>query len=435
MIVFDGEDICVHYHEGRSDFLLVTFIGVGHEDAWSHYYFSKTIVEKQNINCLGIATKKRNWYVTDEMQAVFDIIKEKKKQFAKIITMAPSAGGYAALRYSVFLQSDYTFVFAPVLTPQLLADVEKEAGASNPSMEKMRIKELEVSGNVVVFYDKKHAIDQKTAQSLFSFNRINFAKIHILPVPHAGHIVYENIKGEAIFSAMISYAQNNGQDITKLYQDLSYVRRRNYVNIYNKLMAAYHKHPLLCYNMLISDKFIQIKYFTRILEDHRNILRIIAALSVRGYTQEAANLFMIVSLYYLSGHYNNRYRINQASNRIVCIDCMGGVLSYSLLEKRLKSAHPVLNAESTYLVYLTMFNSKFYPSINHLGNRFFLKKEASNIILTQNVNDSNILYSISDHNETSIQCEDRFLSVLVNCEVSWEATAWLSCEKFSMIYL
>lgn len=98
MIIFNGKDICVHYNEGHTDFLLITFMGIGHETAWENQYFAKPFVENQNISCLGIVSKERNWYVTDEIQNVFAIIDAVRATYKKIITIGLSAGGVCCIK-------------------------------------------------------------------------------------------------------------------------------------------------------------------------------------------------------------------------------------------------------------------------------------------------------------------------------------------------
>ncbi len=437
MLIFDGEEIAVHLNKGASDFLLITFIGIGHEERWRDQYFAKPFVEKEQINCLGIVTKKRNWYVSDEMQEVLKYIDQIRSFYKKIVTIGLSSGGYAALKYSSLLKSNFTIVMAPQLSidPDEWPTIPEWAQLCSQKMKGMGIKVENVQGSILILYDKKHDIDRKTAEHILSFNQNGVVDVKILSIPYAGHIIYESIKGSETLKKLISYSLDNNRNFPRLFKDLMAIRRKNYVNIYNKLMAGYFKHPLLCYQILNSDNFLKVKYYNRILLDETNLFKIVAQLAIYNYQKEASRLFLLLSFYYASKKYDLSRQREYKGNRIALLDHRGRFLAFSNYLHKFISNNPTFNPLNSSLVYLTFINDGLYPYVEYLDRKFYFEKKNNQIFLTENCFNTDDFVKVKMNNKkVCLYHKNNFLSVVSDDNVNFNATTWFEYETFIPIY-
>lgn len=116
MIIFEGEELILHYHEGDSDYIIISFVGAGHSHEAQKSFFLKPIVEKYNISCLGITCKSDNYYLHENIKEIITLCNEISLKYKKVILIGVCMAGYAALKYSKLLNADIVFAMSPACT-------------------------------------------------------------------------------------------------------------------------------------------------------------------------------------------------------------------------------------------------------------------------------------------------------------------------------
>ena len=115
-IIANGETLVAHHHPGETSFLLVTFIGAFHEGETEHVYLMKDIVESTGIACVGIATRLRNLYISDELDGIAAQVRAIRRPGQKLITLGQSSGGYAAIKFADLFGADHAVAFSPTFS-------------------------------------------------------------------------------------------------------------------------------------------------------------------------------------------------------------------------------------------------------------------------------------------------------------------------------
>lgn len=105
-IVFEGDELVVHYHQAETDYILVTFEGAHEHEHATSAFFGKPVIEKLGISCVGITAKANHWYLSKETKTAQEYTRDITKKFPKVIIIGNSMGGHAALAWSKFLNAD-----------------------------------------------------------------------------------------------------------------------------------------------------------------------------------------------------------------------------------------------------------------------------------------------------------------------------------------
>ncbi|MCX2561413.1 hypothetical protein OQ252_08410 [Acetobacter farinalis] len=265
-ILYNGNDTVVHFHAGAEDFVIITFMGLYHEEDAEDTYFLKPIAEKLNYTCIGITTKKQNWYVSSEMEEVISICRS-MTEGKKVITFGPSMGGYAAIKYSNRLNADYVLALAPKFSiyhedcslPEHYTQYIKEY------MKDMAIKPEDTKGEIYICYDPSEEVDNFQA---YETSRRCKSSV-LIPVFYAGHIVIDSLIGvQSIKTIMECFDfQDNKKTTEKLTRRINNIRRKNNNNIINKIYREGRSKPSLIYNILMSDKFSNKKRSSDVYND------------------------------------------------------------------------------------------------------------------------------------------------------------------------
>ncbi|MCC6103548.1 hypothetical protein [Acetobacter sp.] len=434
-VIYESNDIVVHYHTGPSDTLLITFLGIGHEANALHTYFGKPIVESHNIACIGFTTKERNWYYCPNMEEALKIAKEYSKHFKKIIALGISAGAYASIKYSKNLKSDITLAFAPQLS---IDDRECEvipewASLCTPQMRGMGIKASDIYGDIFLFYDKHHFNDTKTALTIHDFARFSpDSNVSLINIPNGGHILYESIKGSKNFLTLIEIANFNLDPQKKsifFTKEIRNMRRHNYVNIYNKIKNSYHKHPYLVWKLLASQKFLSIPKNDLILNDETLFYKLAFILNDKGYCYEASTLVQAMIAHHTTNNFNlylikNDYHIKGVA---ILFDHRGRTLGYSVKKKQCVSSNIIWMENDATPVQCILVHNKIYPTVSYFGERFFLnlEKNGSVVLSTQ---PSNIMLNGQHLQEKN----GKYLSVVDDTTTNWVDNC-LTWETFSLV--
>ena len=176
-LIYQGSEIVAHHHEGKSDFLLITFICASFEQVADTTYFLQSYVNSYDVNAIGITTRRRTYYISDEMTEVLELVKPYTERFRVVIVCGLSMGGYAAIKYSSRLSADCVLALSPVFSTDL-NDLEIPEGIQARYVERMLkqglvahnidmsvdyagmgIRTEDCAGLVVSIYDPKHTID------------------------------------------------------------------------------------------------------------------------------------------------------------------------------------------------------------------------------------------------------------------------------------
>lgn len=192
-ILFDDEHISVIFNKGESDYLLITF-GDSLSIANGFSFFADKVASKLNLNCIGIMPKQRNWYPKDSILKSLEKINNIIKGFERIVSYGGSMGGYAAIKYS----KEFCATTVIALCPQWSIDPEECEGNRSgyekyfsENLKGMGVISNDISGDVVIIYDRTHKIDSYHADKLFSLS----GKFHSIEMPLIGHHVTSAIAG------------------------------------------------------------------------------------------------------------------------------------------------------------------------------------------------------------------------------------------------
>lgn len=434
-IIYESNDIVVHYHTGSSDTLLITFLGIGHEANALHTYFGKPIVENHNIACIGFTTKERNWYYCANMDDALRVVNEYSTNFKKIIAIGISAGAYASIKYSKKLKSHTTLAFAPQLS---IDDRECEvipewASLCTPEMRGMSIKATDIYGEIFLFYDKHHAFDTKTALKIHDFARSSpDSNISLINIPSGGHILYESIKGSKNFLTLIEIASLNltfAQKITFFTKEIRNMRKYNYVNIYNKIKNSYYKHPYLVWKLIASKKFLSIPKKNLILNDETLFYKLAFILNNNGYCYEACTLVQSMISYHITDNFNlfaikDNYHFKGIT---LLLDHRGRTLGYSVKKKQCVSSNIIWMENDATPVQCILVQNKIYLSVLYYKERFFLSLEKNGSIVLS-MQPGNIILNGQCVQENN----GKYLSVVDDTTTTW-VDKCLTWETFSLV--
>ncbi len=209
-IIFNGEKLVAHHHEGNGDVLLVTFIGAFHEEAAETHYLMREAVERNHLDCVGVTARVRNLFVSDEIYAIAERARALRRPEQKVVVIGQSTGGYAAVKFAQAFGADYVLSFAPLysldvtdlgLTPDMtLALQVLEQGLRfhrvPPEIVRtgMHPTREDCPAPVVFVYDTVNETDSYAADL---YERV-FPDARFVRAPHVGHAIVNNI-GDAEF--------------------------------------------------------------------------------------------------------------------------------------------------------------------------------------------------------------------------------------------
>lgn len=286
MIVFDGQEIVINYHEGSSDYIFVSFNSLGtnnHEN--KERYFLKPIAEKYNFSCLGIITKVDNYYLHPEMQQVIEVCNNITKNYKKIIVIGLSMGGYGALKYSKALNADIVFTMSPRCTidieQQPLYSKEVEIAATLPPevVKNSTIKADDVGGKVFLVCDPLSPPDSLDFEHSTHL-RQELPRAHFLPTYFTKHMVIFHLQGSVVFKSIIDALATGDKD--NIVKTVTYVRRHHINNIIAKTDRFLQKYPYLTHKMLAGPTFDKVKNNHFILDHYQQRLKLCYLLNAKG---------------------------------------------------------------------------------------------------------------------------------------------------------
>lgn len=439
-IIFDSDDIVVNFHQGDSKLLVITFIGIGHEESAYNIYFGKPVFHKYNISCIGVTTKRRNWYCSPNMQKALEVICRFSLGYSKTITIGLSAGAYAAIKYSTILRSNVTIALAPQLSidDRETSVIPEWSALCTPAMRGMGIKKEDISGDIFILYDRHHRDDRHAAEIIrgYMVGRSDVI-IGLVNVPSAGHIIYESLKGSKNLMALIETAGSNlpfQERQALLAQQTCIFRRRNAVNVYNRIHAGFEKHPLLTWYLLASRHFSNLKKVDEILNDETVFYRLAAILNNQEYIHQARTLLRAMICYHATGNFLLHALKDDPSieGRSVFLDHRGRTLAYSLKRRQFTSSNIVWMEGNSVPICSTEYDGVVYPTVSYFGKIFFLSKKDKYISLRTTPGNLSL---VRQGKFGYLRAQDgTFLSIAEDLVSGWVHVC-LSYETFSWVML
>lgn len=248
--VYEDDEIKVLWHEGNSEFLLVTFgdlVTLVKDDK----FFADKPLKKLGINCLGFMAKNPNWFPSCSMLNAIGSIQDKLDEFEEIVTYGGSMGGYAAIKYSRKLKANAVVAFCP----QWSIDKD-ECSGRNPGYQKhykahmkdMGITECDVNGDIYVFYDPGYSNDAFHANRILDLSKSSIA----FRMYSTDHHVTGVLAGTDYLKEILSAALD--RDIHRMSLIVNTIRRQHHLRSKTLASRLADRHPLLLDNILENEK-------------------------------------------------------------------------------------------------------------------------------------------------------------------------------------
>lgn len=324
MIIFEGEELLLHYHEGTSDYILITFTSADQTEQAHSEYFLKPIVEKYDLSCLGITTKFDNYYQHSDMYHIIPLCNEIAQKYKKIVVTGLSMAAYASLKFSAELKADIVFAMGArytldAKTASVSGIMQRTVDRLDPhSIVQTTIQPYDVSGKLYIAHDTYqgivgyNAIDHEHVDKIIE----NLPNTVLVPVLFAHHLVINSLKGSEEFKSILDMLiTGNDKDVI---QQVVKIRRHHIRNIYNKITLFRNRYPLFVYKLLISKSFSKVKNNYILFDDNENNLLLIYSLCIKNYHQQSRNLLRLCFLraylkcsFYEANQINSRHIMNE----------------------------------------------------------------------------------------------------------------------------
>lgn len=174
-IIYNGEVLVAHHNPGDTSYLLITLIGLYHENDAETDYLMRELVEREGITCIGITTRLRNFYLHDEMHEIAALVRRTRRSGQMVIVIGQSSAGYAAVKFADLLGADQVLAFSPIFSAHeadlgLTEDMQREIGFLRGAVRMHRIEQEVVrpgmrpgpedcSAKLAVIYDTANESD------------------------------------------------------------------------------------------------------------------------------------------------------------------------------------------------------------------------------------------------------------------------------------
>lgn len=434
-ILYNGNDTVVHFHAGSEEFVIITFMGLHHEADAENAYFLKPIAEKLNYTCIGITTKKQNWYVSAEMEEVVSICKNIIKD-RKVIIFGPSMGGYAAIKYSKRLNADYVLSLAPKFSiypddcrlPPHYAQYVKE------DMKNMAIKPEDTKGKIYICYDPKDETDNFQAHE----TSLRCKSSVLIPVFYAGHVIISSLLGtKSIKKIMESFDFYDSHKTTiNLIKNINTIRRKNHTNIVNKIYSEGRNKPCLVHDILISDGFSTKKESSYVYNDSGFISILCNELIKRKKIAKAQSLVDSMSSFLMRGVFSCSDPLWQSNLRKgILITAHGSQIYYDPKMRNLCAARLLRAPEGMLPVGVDHVDGVSYLCVQSNGKVFGLYKEedSSLLRLSGHSNQGNIFFASDGSSSFCFLEGRRYLRCLPENVIDFEAKEVNEWENIAFI--
>ncbi|MDI2090195.1 hypothetical protein [Commensalibacter oyaizuii] len=447
MIIFEGEELVLHYHEGHSDYIIITFNGAYEYHHARNTFFLEPVVKKYDISCIGINSKADLYYLIKEMDRVIDLCNDITKNYNKIIIMGLCMGGYGAIKYSRRLNADVVFTMNPRYTlnekDYAVVDFVKSImhNFSQEEIEKSTIQAEDVKGKIYIGHDP---IDISDISKQDRPQKEVLLKIlpHAVSVPiyFSGHITIHHLQGSQEMKHIID-ALVHGED-QEVVKAVNKVRKHHITNILVKTNALMSKYPLLVYKMLTSLTFQKVKNNHLLLEDYPLRLRLCYLLNTNGYQQESSNYLKLTFFYRLMRTLSLTDIQSASINSYpYVISYNGFYLGYNFITKKIESIVNFYEKKFCLPLQLYKLNGKIRLVCVHQGVIFAIqygKEDSFDLVLLPNTTTENsVKISFSDY-RLFIQTKSKkqYICVSPNGDIatSNQLKEWESFTAIPMTY-
>lgn len=340
MIIFEGEELFLHYHKGDTDYIIITFLGAYETDIAREKFFLKPIVEKYNISCIGITPKIDNYYLHFDMHEIISLCNNITKDYKKIILIGQSVAGYAVLKYSKQLNADIVLALAPRATlDQDICPITNDSAkiASTLTPEKIKettIKKDDLQGEVFIVYDPLSPPAWLDKEHI-GFLKEQVPHVNFVPTYFTEHLVIFHLQGSQVFKSIIdSLATGSVNDII---QTIVYTKRHHIANILTKTHRFKRRYPFLTYKMLTSEAFSKVRNNDQSLKDYQTRLIICYGLNVSGYQQESSDYLKSIFFYHMQNIPYTEQQSISLNPYPYLINYNGYYLGYNFVTKKLKA--------------------------------------------------------------------------------------------------
>ncbi len=338
MIIYEGKDIFLHYYDGDTDYVVITFDTEPFE-AHERFYGQK-VFEKRNISALGFTSRLSSWYHSTEMEEAAKLCNDISKKYKKRILIGPSKGSYGAQKHSKRLNADSVFLMGPrsyihAGQGQPVPELFREYAEFAQTLNNAPILPEELAGTFFVAYDP---LDHQEVIN-FDLVRKNYPSAYAIPTFYTGHYVAYSLAGTDNFQDTIEALET--QDVNVVRKVISRIRRRH-GNTFAKILEkyeAYGKHPLLVYRLITSEAFKKVKNYEQVFDSSDKIVMLCYHLIRKGYKSEASSLFnFYLQKYLLKKRFeieDNKFIVSDVVDLPYLISFHGYNLCYSAQGKKL----------------------------------------------------------------------------------------------------
>ncbi|TCQ06681.1 Fascin domain-containing protein [Rhizobium sp. PP-F2F-G36] len=260
------------WRRGDSGYLLITF---GDLSVFANglNFYADTPADKLNLTVFAVMAKGPNWYPLASLAAAKAAVSSRLAQYEEIVINGSSMGGYGAIKHSKLF--DATTILA--YCPQSTLDPNECVGFSPgwqeyfkpESMIGMGVKQADISGQLYLFSDPRHALDQSHLGNVLAV----CPDAQAIPVISGGHDIAPLLAGTDNFQALLDGCRRGN-----LQQIRETIRKARKDNFYRKrvlIADAIIRRPALM-ALVISNR-TEDEHLTRILSDQ--LMKMIQAIA------------------------------------------------------------------------------------------------------------------------------------------------------------
>ncbi|MCH4021824.1 MAG: hypothetical protein LKH33_07610 [Acetobacter sp.] len=433
-IVYEGKELVIHHNVGDTDYLLITFTGVSDYKTAISTFFAQKIVEKYNINCLGITSKVNFWYISEEKNKILEEMKKISYKFKNIIMIGISMGGYAALAWSKELKATSILSMSPKysLDPDE-CDIHRHYVIHHfrEQMKGMSIKQNMVSGRIFLAYDPYFEHDAYHAYLIKT--ELQKSKLFFSKTFYSGHVVSLSLAGsKEFFSIIEALAFGKDSDVIKI---LSETRRNNLFNIKERLKLYIEKKPKLVFKSLFSQGVLQNEKNKKIFLDFSFMMKLSYHLSKHKFFSEMQKVYSMACIYYILKNRVKESFLEYCEGNpreFSLVSCHGYILSYNFEENKLIFSNNFKNND-----YFVKFDhSTRYLYLLFRGIKFFILEKDEDISLSQIPTVDTLIVNDNFHEETysqSVRTSKGWLVSLPDGRCGLGSPRCQEWEKFSIV--
>lgn len=386
-IVYEGSELVVHFNEGNSDYIVITFVGSWETENALSTFFAEKVISNNNITAFGITSKVDFWYISEETDDVINFLKEKTQTYKNIILIGLSMGGYPALVWSKKLNATTVFSMAPKysLDPNE-CNVKEHYIERNfrSQMIGMSVKNKNIYGRVFIAYDPYDEYDSYHVDLIKK--EIKDKNVFFVKTFFSGHIISLSLSGSKEFGYIINQlAYGSDNDVVKSIQK---IRRKNRNNLINKFTKYKNNKSNLIFKALTGSSICENEKSVSILSDVDFIMDMIFSQLLNGYYQNAS---------YLHNNFLENVALKKNKNNLVfqyldndfyLIDYHKRFISFNVNDYEMQPQKSLIDLKNSYPVLIDSLEKKLFIYMNQM--KLFICEQDNKLYLSENCNDSTL---------------------------------------------